>query len=201
MQYLLIAIIAFSVLLRLFAPQIKGYLGERVIRRVLARLPEAEYSVLHDVLISSENGTAQVDHIVVSKYGIFVIETKNYQGWIFGDEYAKQWTQTIYRRKSRFMNPIHQNYGHIQALKKLLVMGDDDFISVVAFSRRCKLKFKHDIENVVYYNQLKDTIARYHNERLSPEQITEIVQKIAENNIVDKSLRRKHIQDIRQRIS
>jgi len=54
---------------------------------------------------------------VVSNYGIFVIETKNYKGWIIGNEFDDYWTQVIFKRKEKLYNPIKQNYGHIQALK------------------------------------------------------------------------------------
>ena len=62
----------------------------------------------------------QIDHVVVSIYGIFVIETKNYSGWIFGDENSQYWAQVIYKTKNRFYNPILQNRGHIKALQGLL---------------------------------------------------------------------------------
>lgn len=199
MPYLLVAIVAVFALLRLFEPRIKGYLGERAIRRIFVRLPKAEYFALHDVLLQSEKNTVQIDHILVSKYGIFVIETKNYQGWIFGDEYSKQWTQSIYRHKSRFMNPIHQNYGHIQALQKLLALGNDDFISIIAFSRRCKLKLKHKIDNVIYFDQLTGIITQHSFERFPSKKTQEILQKIADNNIVDHSERRRHIRNVRHK--
>lgn len=58
---------------------------------------------------------ALIDHVVISKYGVFVIETKNYRGWIIGNEKSEYWTQVIYKRKERLYNPIKQNYGHIKA--------------------------------------------------------------------------------------
>ena len=62
----------------------------------------------------------QIDHVVVSRKGIFVLETKNYTGWIFGNENSQNWTQVIYKRKEKFYNPIWQNFDHIQALKEFL---------------------------------------------------------------------------------
>ena len=76
-------------------------------------LSKATYRRFHDVVIRAPDGTTQIDHVIVSPYGIFVIETKNMQGWIFGNAYHDNWTQTIYRHKSQFQNPLRQNYRHL----------------------------------------------------------------------------------------
>ncbi|MGR5279715.1 nuclease-related domain-containing protein, partial [Vibrio rotiferianus] len=73
------------------------------------------------------------DHIVVSKYGIFVVETKNMKGWIFGSARQRQWTQKIYRHSSKFQNPLHQNYKHIKALETLLGCSEEHLHSVIVF--------------------------------------------------------------------
>lgn len=66
-----------------------------------------EYLIYHDFYVEKKDGkTAHIDHVVLSKYGIFVIETKNYKGWIFGNETQKNWMQVIYKKKTRFYNPI-----------------------------------------------------------------------------------------------
>lgn len=98
---------------------IKGAVGERKVNQLLNKLGP-DYTLFHDLYLPTEKGTTQVDHIVTSAYGIFVIETKHYNGWIFGNEYNKYWTQVIYKRKERMLNPIRQNYRHIQALKKFI---------------------------------------------------------------------------------
>lgn len=64
--------------------------------------------------------TTQIDHVVIPNYGIFVIETKNYKGWIIGNEFDDYWKQIIYKRKEKLHNPIKQNYGHIMVLKEHL---------------------------------------------------------------------------------
>ena len=83
-------------------------------------LPKDKYYKYNDILLPKEQGTTQIDHIVVSQYGIFVIETKNLSGWIYGDQYNKYWTQKFFKKTYRFYNPIHQNYGHIKTLEALL---------------------------------------------------------------------------------
>lgn len=89
----------------------KGKRGEKRVSTGLGRaLDDAVYRVVDDVTLPTRNGTTQIDHLVVSPHGVFVIETKNVSGWIFGREEQQQWTQVLYRRKSRFFNPIRQNY-------------------------------------------------------------------------------------------
>ena len=89
-------------------PVIKGRIGEKhAIKGLKQHLDETQYSIVNDVTLPLEDGgTTQIDHVVVSRFGIFVIETKNMSGWIFGNENQAKWTQTIYRSKYPFQNPL-----------------------------------------------------------------------------------------------
>lgn len=89
--------------------------------------------MLKDLTLPSRGGTTQIDHVVVSRFGIFVIETKNMKGWIYGSADQAQWTQVIYRHKSKFQNPIRQNYKHVKAIQELLDVEVHNLHSVVAF--------------------------------------------------------------------
>ncbi len=92
-----------------------------------------------------ENGeTTEVDVVLIAHKGIVVFESKNYAGWIFGDETVKTWTQTLSQgrgksEKNRFFNPIMQNKLHIKALKSI-VGSEYPIYSIIAFSERCTLK-------------------------------------------------------------
>lgn len=87
----LVALIVFCIVLAIYRPQIKGYIGEKAVANRLSGLPTQSYIVLNDImLLPTSYGTTQIDYIVVSVYGIFVIETKNYKGWIIGNEYGEQ---------------------------------------------------------------------------------------------------------------
>ncbi|MFH4432835.1 nuclease-related domain-containing protein [Vibrio diabolicus] len=112
---------------------LKGAFGEFLVNRLLSKLPESDYTLIKDVTLPTSDGTTQVDHIVVSKYGIFVVETKNMKGWIFGSARQRQWTQKIYRYSSKFQNPLHQNYKHIKALETLLGCSEEHLHSVIVF--------------------------------------------------------------------
>ena len=157
MGYLIIAAIIVFIL-RL--PSVRGFFGELAIRIWLKFLDKKRYKVLNNIIIPSEDGsTAQIDHIVVSVYGIFVIETKNYKGWIFGSEKSRQWTQVLYKTKNQFYNPILQNKGHVEALKNLL--SEYPFITyipVVVFTSKASLKRLDVTSHVVYSFGLYKTI-------------------------------------------
>jgi restriction system protein len=113
----------------------KGRLGESMVCRGLNRLNPQLYRQFHDLYLPRPDGqgSTQLDHVVVSPFGIFVIETKNYKGWIFGSEKQRQWTQQIYRTKNRFQNPLHQNHLHVKALMTLLGLPENAFHSLVFF--------------------------------------------------------------------
>ena len=99
------------------ASAFKGWIGEAVLTVAKKIVLDGDvYRDLNNVTIPTSNGTTQIDHVFVSRYGIFVIETKNMEGWIFGDEKQPQWTQSLYGKKFRFQNPLHQNYRHTKAL-------------------------------------------------------------------------------------
>jgi len=86
----------------------KGIIGEAKINFSTKRsLNKDEYHLIKNVTLPAKNGTTQIDHIIVSKYGIFVIETKNMKGWIFGNQKQKTWTQKIYKHTNTFQNPLH----------------------------------------------------------------------------------------------
>ena len=96
-------------------------IGEVLVRKALTNnLPKESWHLLNNVTLKINNGTTQIDHVLVSRLGVFVIETKHYKGWIFGDEKSREWTQVIWGRKYRFQNPLHQNYRHLKAVQALL---------------------------------------------------------------------------------
>lgn len=90
----------------------KGYIGEsKVSVAAMFGLPRSTYTSFRDVTLPVPDGTTQVDHIFVSRFGVFVVETKNMGGWIFGGERDRQWTQVFRNgQKARFQNPLRQNY-------------------------------------------------------------------------------------------
>ncbi|TMU84287.1 NERD domain-containing protein [Bacillus sp. BHET2] len=192
------------VLLAFFAstPLIKGKIGEGKVRYHLGKLNPEHYVVLHDLLIPAQDGkTTQIDHVVLSKAGIFVIETKNYQGWIYGSENSKKWTQVIYKRKQSFQNPFHQNYGHIKAIERII--GDHiqpPYFSVIAFDPKSTIK-KMEISShrsfVIYSNQLVKLIENHDEIALNPFQIKGISHRLQLKNIGEKGAAKAHVKQVR----
>jgi restriction system protein len=116
--------------------------GEALVRQVLVdQLPTDSWHLLNNVTLPVADGTTQIDHILVSRYGIFVIETKHYKGWIFGDSSSRQWTQAIYKSKHRFQNPLHQNYKHTIAVQQLLdFLPPEHITGLVVFTGEAEFK-------------------------------------------------------------
>lgn len=116
------------------SPWVKGYLGELLVRLFAhLQLDRQTYRRLHNVILPTPDGTTQIDHVFLSRYGIFVVETKNMSGWIFGSERQAQWTQKLYRRTFKFQNPLRQNYKHLKALEAALGINPEHLHSVITF--------------------------------------------------------------------
>lgn len=128
----------------------KGIMGEFIVN-VIARwqLDKQHYHLLKNVTLPTDDGTTQIDHIIVSVYGVFVVETKNIRGWIFGSLTQKNWTQQLYKHKYRFQNPLHQNHKHVKTLLTLLDLTDEQIFSVIVFIGDSHFKTPMP-ENVTY---------------------------------------------------
>ncbi len=124
----------------------KGRRGEQIVAKELRSLKRRDTIVLNDVTLPMANGrTSQIDHIVISTRGIFVIETKSLAGRISGNEHSQYWTQHLSSQSRQIYNPLLQNKGHIRALKRLLPDVDADlFVSMVVFTEAWRLDIKAD---------------------------------------------------------
>jgi len=112
----------------------KGVMGEAMVNLAARwRLDKKAYQLIKNVTIPTGDGTTQIDHIIVSRFGVFVIETKHMKGWIFGSENQQQWTQQLFKAKHCFQNPLHQNYKHTKALQAALGLTADKLFSIVVF--------------------------------------------------------------------
>lgn len=100
-----------------------------------------DYHLLNHVTLQMTDGTTQIDHILVSRFGVFVIETKHYRGWIFANAEHSTWTQVLFRHKFRFQNPLIQNCRHVRAVQGLLDFLPPEAIrSVVVFAGDAEFK-------------------------------------------------------------
>ena len=200
MEIFFLIFIFFIKLLYIFiweSPERIGQSGEVEVAEILSELPESNYRVLNDVLIKVGNISIQIDHIVVSIYGIFVIETKNYKGWIIGKETSYEWTQCIYNFKNKFYNPIRQNYTHISVLKNILNLSDNFFIPIVVFTDRAKLKITSQ-SSVIYTGDLLRFIKNYNNQILFD--LNFLINKINSHIILDENAKSLHKISIQNKI-
>ena len=143
--------------------EIKGTLGEARQEIRLHTLDREKYKVINDIIIPNKDKTSQIDHLIISNYGIFVIENKNFSGSIYGSEKDRSWTQVMGKSRNTFYNPILQNYGHIKALQAL-IGNNKQIYSIIVFGEKATLK-KIDIENenikVINETKLLETIKTY----------------------------------------
>ncbi|REC79036.1 NERD domain-containing protein [Chryseobacterium elymi] len=174
--FLIIFLLVLGILfIKYYTPKIKGFIGENKVSKALKRLNNEKYIVLNNIELNIKGSTSQIDHIIVSDYGIFVIETKNYKGWILGYEKDKYWVQAIYKYRRKFYNPVLQNQGHIYALKHVLKNYKYlRYYSIVTFTKRATLKTK-TYTDVVYINRLVRTIKKYDSAYINEQTKNEIV--------------------------
>ena len=109
-----------------------------------------EYQLFNNLILKTLDGTTEIDHVLISPYGIFVIETKDLGGWIFGSTNQKRWTQSFRRSHGlfgtghkntfQFQNPLHQNYKHVKAVQNFLKVDSKSVFSVVVFTGNGEFK-------------------------------------------------------------
>lgn len=192
---------------------IRGNVGEWQVANILKQLNPEQFVVLNDIMFEKQQTTAneiattQIDHIVVSIYGIFVIETKNYAGKIYGTEKSQKWQYYSHGNKYEFYNPLKQNYKHTKTLQDLLmrnaqaigIMGADFLIyPIVAFSGNAEIRVKVTGADVVYFGNVPDTIYSHCTQPvLTKQQVDSIVNCILYHNVNSDEKKQEHVQNIR----
>ncbi|MGH0610144.1 nuclease-related domain-containing protein [Bacillus cereus] len=204
-ELILIAIlIPLNSVVKKHVPKWKGKAGEKLVKRILSKLDPKSYFVLHNVTVYTEFGdTTQIDHIVMAETGVFVVETKNYEGWIYGSEKAARWTQGIFRKKSSFQNPFRQNYKHIKAIEWVMEQ-QLPCISIAAFHPKCSLKrvnVSSKDKHVLYYNDLKKCIESYTDLQFTNDEVNHIYQTMLRANITDKGIEKKHVKYLQNKFA
>lgn len=184
-------IIILCILMDVYYKKFIGMAGEFWVKRELKKLSD-EYLVINDIMIKTKDGiTHQIDHVVISKYGIFVIETKQYNGYIKGNDYDKRWLIKNGKKKIYVNNPLHQNYGHVKSLEEILNLPEENFISLVCIPSRAILSVKSN--NVTRIYDLLDKITSYKEEVIgNPNELYEIINNL---NITDKNERKNHVRN------
>ncbi|WP_321529346.1 NERD domain-containing protein [Sedimenticola selenatireducens] len=196
----LVPLLLFTALLK--SPWFKGMLGEFVVN-LSARwfLDKETYHLIRNVTLPTPDGTTQIDHVIVSRFGLFVVETKNMKGWIFGSPQQKRWTQKIYKHTQQFQNPLHQNYKHLRALQGLLDLTDEQIHSVVVFVGSSEFKTPMP-DNVTQGGGYIRFIKSKREPVLTDEQVQKMIRRIQSGRLAP-SVRthQDHVRNVRQIVS
>jgi len=185
----------------IFRPHIKGWIGEtktKLSQKVF--LDSKVYHTFNNFIIKDELGSTQIDHVTVSKFGIFVVETKDWTGWIFGSERAAKWTKSIYGNKDTFQNPLRQNYRHTMSLSKYLDISHEKIHSIIMVWGDCEFKTKMP-RNVIRGGIRGDTdiIKEFSEVVFTDEEVENICEKLrsgkAEMNLLSGW---RHVQSLKQ---
>ena len=176
---------------------IKGLAGESMVKGILKKLPD-DYYALHSLILEKDQGSTQIDHVVVSRYGVFVVETKNYIGKIYGNDDKDEWTQIIlndvtYKRKrwktytyvtkNKFYNPVRQNLGHVYEIKKILKEYSYlPIVSIVVFSDSADISGVKSNNHVINMRDLIKTIMNYDKVYLPEGSTSQVIDLISLNN-------------------
>ena len=177
-------------------PKILGFFGELWCKQELSKLPKDKYKIINNLFININNTTHQIDHVVISLYGIFVIETKQYNGYITGSKYDYKWIRHIGKKKIEYTNPIRQNYGHVKSISELLNIDESKLYNLVYIpSKHVKLNIKHDGE-LLRPGYLYKTIIESTEEKLP--NYEEIYNKLLSYNITDRNAVKTHVTNIKE---
>ena len=193
--------VIFFGLIEIFSNKILGILGERTIARFLSKLDPKKYKIINNLMVGTKGNTTQIDHLAISNFGIFIIESKNYYGWIFGNDYSDYWLQSIYKFKQKIINPIKQNYGHMKVIKNLLMdYPNIPYYSIVVFTKRSILNV-NTMPDVIYNTDLLKTIKKYRYENISDDIRDKIYNKLKSLNIKDRKSRKEHNRKVQEKIN
>lgn len=192
---IIIILLSLAIFIKWRLPFLTGRSGELFVSGKLFQLNHAHYKVLNNLLLPSRGNseTTQIDHVVVSNFGIFCIETKAYSGWIFGDANQEDWTQVIFHYKKRFYNPLRQNYAHVKAVEDLIkpYYPKLSVVSFIAFPYADKLKIS-GTDLVGHIRDVVNKIKGFTNQILSDTERDNIYGILERTNIQNKEVRKSH---------
>lgn len=180
------------------------YLGdedEAIVHSTLEQLPSIAYRVISKVIILEGDISSQIDHIVVSLYGIFVIETKGLAGRIVGDTFDSTWTQILNGNKYIIHNPVRQNWSHVKAIEALLPELVDILFPIVVFTKEVDLEITSPANPVVKLSKLLPVIKARKEIYLLRDKVDFIVDTLEQFKIKNRSQLDEHIAKLHYKLS
>lgn len=176
----------------------KGWIGEKKTSfDMWLSIDNKVFKRFHNVIIPSSNGTSQLDHILVSPFGVFIIETKNKDGWIFGSEEKAKWTQVFPRKKYTFQNPLRQTYRQKKVLSEFLDINESIIKAVVYFVGDCS--FRTQMPDNVLNSGLGKYVNKFSEVILSKNEENRIISKIESHLAVSNISNRDHVKSLKKR--
>lgn len=178
------------------SPEEKGAEGEAFVSNIIGGTVFGEQYLINDIIITYNSKSSQIDHILINTNGIYVIETKNYAGYIYGSEEDMYWTQVINQyTKNRFYNPVKQNATHVYNLKRLLNT-TVPIHSLVVFTKANIQKVY--IPNVI---TIRDLAIEVHNKKgpLTAQEMGTLYNKIMELKFSNSTTKQEHVENIQKR--
>lgn len=192
----------------IFDDEWKGKYGEKLTERELklVQLFGRKGKTLRNVYLPTDDGgTSELDVLFITQKGIFVFESKNYSGWIFGDEKSRNWTVMLPNKtKNQFYNPIMQNRTHLKWLAQY-VGNTVPMFSIIVFSERCELKkvtVQSENIKVIKRDRTYATVRELwekNTDCLEDWRIEEIYESLKQLTNVDEAVKTAHVEDIERR--
>lgn len=179
---------------------LRGWIGEKKTAFYLwLSLRNKTYRKFHNIILPSKNGTTQIYHLIISVYGLFIVETKNKKGWIFGSENQSSWTQAIYGRKYSFQNPLRQVYRQKMVLSEFLNLDASNIHTVVYFVGDCTFKTK--LPDNVINSGVGRFIKRFRDQILPSEDVNQVIKAIEKHLSGPALSKGDHIKSLQERHS
>ena len=168
----------------------RGAYGEAVVTTILNRLPSENYTILHDVTLpyKSENvkkkPTTQIDHVVLSEYGIFVVEVKHYSGFIHAERRKRKWTcYYTKKQKHKMQNPFQQNHKHLCAVQQVTGQPYEKLVNLVVFTGRAKFQNSEINGLIIQPKDLQKVVSKNYTEKvLTPREVIVALRAIRKAN-------------------
>ena len=186
-------VLIMAVAIYLKSPEVRGKRGENRVKSIIGRTKENKQYIINDLVVSNNGSTSQIDHIVINTKGVFVIETKNYSGVIFGCENQYEWTQVLAygKVKNKLYNPLKQNATHVYNVKR--IVGDLPVCSLVVLVQNNTRNI--DANNVIPLSSLKKTL-RQGDDVLTPNQMETAYNLLLENKLEIST--KEHVKNIKE---
>lgn len=158
-----------------------------------------DYHHFRNVIFSASRGSVEIDRVIVSRFGVFVIEEKNRSGWIFGDSRDPYWTSVNFKSKYRFQNPLHQNFGHVKALEEFLGVDQSMMHPLVVF--RGRFEFKTPVPQGIFLHTCASWVATRRDVVLTDADVDRILETLKEGTTSGFFASRRHASSVRAKYS